>query len=224
MRILITAGPTREPIDPVRFISNRSSGRMGYAVAECARDRGHDVVLVSGPVCLPPPAGVTLVSVCTAEDMLLAVKARLEDCDALIMVAAVADWKPAMSAAQKIKKGLARMTLELEATPDILTAVRGRKGNRLFVGFAAETENLIAEAKRKRRAKGLDLMVANDVSRTDAGFESDNNCVTLLDDSGVEALPLLPKRCVAERIVMWMERQRARRGPEKCVTKSERND
>ncbi|MDI6775166.1 MAG: bifunctional phosphopantothenoylcysteine decarboxylase/phosphopantothenate--cysteine ligase CoaBC [Verrucomicrobiota bacterium] len=207
LRILVTAGPTREPIDPVRFISNRSSGKMGYALAEEAAARGHAVCLVSGPVSLAAPAGVTVVRVTTAEEMRRAVAARLGRSDVLIMAAAVADWRPRKPSAWKLKKAGMRMVLELERTPDILRSIRTRKGRRLHIGFAAETRDMLAEARRKLRNKGLDLIVANDVSRSDAGFEVDTNRVTLLwADGARQALPLMSKREAAGRIMDWVER------------------
>ena len=205
MKLLVTAGPTREPLDPVRFLSNRSSGKMGYAVAAVAKSRGHEVILISGPVAIEPP-DVKVIQVTTAEEMLVAVDKNIEWCDALVMAAAVADWRPAVVSKRKIKKTDAAPVLYLERTPDILRQVSARKGNRLFVGFAAETENLEEEAKRKLQEKGLDLIVANDVSASDAGFEVDNNRVVLLSAGAKpEALPLMPKREVAERIVSWIE-------------------
>jgi putative hydrolase of HD superfamily len=210
MRMLVTAGPTREFIDPVRFLSNRSSGKMGYAVAVAARDRGHEVVLVSGPVALPAPYGIEHVAVVSAADMLAAVQARVEWCDVLIMAAAVADWRPVAVADQKIKK-IGRMPeLRIEPTPDILRAVRDRKGTRTFVGFAAETETLLDEGRRKLRDKGLDAIMANDVSRADAGFDVDTNRVTFLTSDGAESeWPLMAKTEVADRLMAWIE---ARRG------------
>ena len=225
MKILITAGPTREPLDPVRFLSNRSSGKMGYALAAAAAARGHEVTLISGPVALPSvvdaAAGrilgkrpevastknVQIVRVVTAADMLAAVKLHLPKCDALIMAAAVADWRPVRVAWRKMKKGGAqRLTLNLKRTPDILKTIRGLKGRRLFIGFAAETHNLRAEAGRKLREKKLDLIVANDVSQPGAGFEADANQVMLIAADGAEqALPLMSKRAVAERILDWIE-------------------
>ncbi len=206
MKLLITAGPTREPLDPVRFLSNRSSGRMGYALAEAAAARGHEVTLVSGPVALPPPKDVQVIRVVTAADMLAAVKLHLKKCDALIMAAAVADWRPARMAPRKLKKGRQQtLTLELKRTPDILKSISWLKGQRIFIGFAAETHNLCAEARRKLRAKKLDLIVANDVSRPGAGFEVETNQVVLLAPDGVaEALPLMSKRAVAERLLDWL--------------------
>ncbi len=214
MRILVTAGPTREALDPVRFISNRSSGKMGYAVAAAARDRGHTVRLISGPVCLPPPPGLEVVRVVSAADMLEAVVQHVETCEVLVMAAAVADWRPRVVSAQKLKKHLSgrSQVLELVRTPDILATIGSLKGSRVFVGFAAETENLEAEARRKLAAKGLDLIVANDVSRLDAGFEVDTNAVTLFTAAeNAVCLPLQPKAAVAEAIVDWIERYAAAR-------------
>lgn len=202
MRLLITAGPTREPLDPVRFLSNRSSGKMGYALAEAAAARGHSVILVSGPVALTPPRDVEVVRVVTAADMLAAVKLYLKKCDALIMAAAVADWRPVRVAKHKMKKGAEqRLTLEFKRTPDILKTIAPLKGKKHFIGFAAETHNVPAEAKRKLREKHLDLIVANDVTAPGAGFEVETNRVTIFDAYSAEQLPLLSKRAVAERIL-----------------------
>jgi len=202
MRILVTAGPTREPIDPVRFISNRSSGRMGYAVAEAALARGFEVILISGPVCLAPAAGAEVVPVGTAEEMLFAVKSRLAGCDVLVMCAAVADWRPAHYSPVKLKKDRTRSSLELERTPDILAAVAEGKGKRIHVGFAAETGDPTSEALRKLREKVLDLIVANDVSAPDAGFGVETNRAALIDRKGsVEQLPLMSKRELADIIL-----------------------
>lgn len=213
MRILITAGPTREPIDPVRFLSNRSSGKMGFCLARVAARRGHRVTLISGPVALRPPRKVSFVAVITANEMLAAVKRYLPRCDALIMAAAVADWRPRRASPQKIKKTTGLQVLRLEPTPDILKTLRSKKGRRVFIGFAAETERVLAEARRKLTEKGLDLIVANDVSRPDAGFEVDTNRVTLMDAAGgVQALPLMTKMKVAARIMDWLE-ARADRTP-----------
>ncbi|MBU1857197.1 MAG: hypothetical protein KKC28_09475 [Verrucomicrobia bacterium] len=206
MRILITAGPTREAIDPVRFLSNRSSGKMGYALARVAVRRGHIVTLISGPVALRPPAKVSFVAVMTADEMLAAVKRHLPRCAALIMAAAVADWRPRCVSAQKIKKATGYRLLRLEPTPDILKTLQSKKGRRVFVGFAAETERMLAGARRKLAEKGLDLIVANDVSRRDAGFEVNTNRVTLLEaGGGVRVLPLMTKMKVAARIMDWLE-------------------
>jgi putative hydrolase of HD superfamily len=210
MRVLVTAGPTREFIDPVRYISNRSSGKMGYAVAVAARDRGHEVVLVSGPVAgLPPPHGVRTVPVVTAADMLAAVESHLDWSDVLIMSAAVADWRPAEPAGRKLKKLDQLAELRLEPTADILMTVAPRKGTRTFVGFAAETHDMLSEARRKLGRKGLDAIVANDVSRSDAGFDVETNQVTLVTSAGeAEEWPLMTKAAVAERLVEWVEVRR----------------
>jgi phosphopantothenoylcysteine decarboxylase / phosphopantothenate---cysteine ligase len=206
MKFLVTAGPTREPIDPVRFLSNRSSGKMGYAVAAAARARNHEVVLVSGPVSLEVPSGVEVMNVTTAEQMLEAVLGRIDACDVLVMAAAVSDWRPVQTRPHKIKKSESVSALQLARTPDILKRVAARKGKRLFVGFAAETENLREESERKLREKNLDLIVANDVSRPDAGFEVDTNRVTLLSSDGeCRELPLMPKSEVAKQLVDWIE-------------------
>ncbi|MBL9118232.1 MAG: phosphopantothenoylcysteine decarboxylase [Verrucomicrobiaceae bacterium] len=180
MKILITAGPTREPLDPVRFISNRSSGRMGYALALAAVERGHEVVLVSGPVELSAPSGVAVVRVTTAQEMHEAVRARIKDQHVGIFAAAVADYRPVRMEEQKIKKGASRMTLELEKTPDILGSARsvfGFKG--VLIGFAAETENLVANATQKMTRKMCDLVVANHVGGPDSAFDSDMNEITI---------------------------------------------
>jgi phosphopantothenoylcysteine decarboxylase/phosphopantothenate--cysteine ligase len=212
MKILVTAGPTREAIDPVRYISNRSSGRMGYAVARAAVERGHEVVLISGPVAIPPPEGVLLVPVVSAEDMRAAVQARLEACEALVMCAAVADWRPAEVNPVKIKKMGTAPVLRLVKTPDILAGASAHKGERIFVGFAAETGgDFEAEAARKRRKKHCDLVVVNDVTAPGAGFDVETNRVSLVAESGVERLPLMSKLEVGRRIVAWIEDQLANR-------------
>jgi len=206
MKILVTAGPTREYIDPVRFISNRSSGKMGYAIAAAARARGHEVVLISGPVSIPAPAGVKLVSVVSAADMLSAVEAHLEASEALVMAAAVSDWRPAIICDQKLKKQKAVPAVTLEPTADILLAIKPRKGKRVVVGFAAETSEVEAEARRKLESKGLDMIVANDVTQPDAGFDVDTNRVVFVTrDADPLRLPLMSKREVGERIVEWVE-------------------
>jgi len=200
--VLVTAGPTREPLDPVRFLSNRSSGRMGYAVAEAAVTRGATVILVSGPTGLPAPAGVDVIQVETAQEMYGAVMAKLPLAHVIIKAAAVADYRPAAPAAHKLKKRDGVPEFKLEPTPDILSEVGKRKQGRILVGFAAETEDLVANARRKLQQKGLDLMVANDVSQPEAGFDVETNLVKILDAEGkVEELPLLSKREVADRIM-----------------------
>ncbi len=187
MRFLVTAGPTREPIDPVRYLSNRSSGKMGYAIAAAAAGQGFDVVLVSGPVSIAAPPEVDLVKVETAAEMYAAVGERAGDCDVAVMAAAVADYTPAEVAGEKIKKSGETMALELVGTRDILGAMRGGfafKG--LLVGFAAETENLRDNALGKLQRKGCDLLVANDVSRRDIGFDGDDNEVVIFAAGGEE--------------------------------------
>ena len=211
MRFLVTAGPTREHLDPVRFLSNRSTGRMGFAVAAAAAEAGHAVTLVAGPVALGTPPGAARVDVVSARDMLAAVQARLAGADVLVMTAAVADWRPRHMAAAKLKKAAMNPVLELEPNPDILGTLAPAKGGRLFVGFAAETGDPLPEARRKLAAKGLDLIVANDVSRSDSGFAVETNRVTLIGADGTFApLPLLTKHEVAREIVKWCEARRAR--------------
>ena len=202
-RLLVSAGPTQEPIDPVRFISNRSSGKMGYAIAEAAQARGALVVLVSGPTALPTPKGVEVVSVATAEEMTEALSARLVWSTAVIMAAAVTDFRPKHPAPQKIKKqGQTDQTLALERTTDILASLSAQRTTQLMVGFAAETSDLIAHAKDKLTMKGLDLIVANDVTAEGAGFGSDQNAATLIDRQGtMTELPLMPKRALADAIL-----------------------
>jgi phosphopantothenoylcysteine decarboxylase/phosphopantothenate--cysteine ligase len=200
--ILITAGPTREPLDAVRYLSNRSSGKMGYALAEEAVARGARVVLVSGPVNLAPPGGAELLSVQTALEMRDAVMGHLSDATIIIKAAAVADYHVANPPAHKVKKTAARLSLELEPTSDILAEIGKKKGDRILIGFAAETENLVAEARRKLESKNCDMVVANLVSRQDTGFDSDQNEVVLVTRSG-EAIPVAraPKREIARRIL-----------------------
>ncbi|MGD9780746.1 MAG: phosphopantothenoylcysteine decarboxylase [Kiritimatiellia bacterium] len=185
MKVLVTAGPTREALDPVRFVSNRSSGKMGYAVAAAAKRAGHEVCLVSGPVALEPPRGVEVVRATTADEMLAAVKKRVRGCGLLVMAAAVADWRPKKISARKLKKSAGPPRIEWVATPDILKAIAPLKTEtQVFCGFAAETENLAREARRKLREKHLDAIAANDVSKKDRGFESDRNALTLFFADG----------------------------------------
>jgi phosphopantothenoylcysteine decarboxylase/phosphopantothenate--cysteine ligase len=200
--VLVTAGPTREPLDPVRYISNRSSGKMGYAIAEAAARRGARVILVSGPTALDPPREAQVVPVETAQEMYEAVLAHLEAVTVVIKAAAVADYRPKQVAREKIKKDERVPEVTLESTPDILAEIGKRKGRRILVGFAAETQDLVANARKKLQRKNLDLMVANDVSQPGAGFDADTNLVKILDaKGGVEELPLLPKAAVADRIL-----------------------
>jgi len=200
--LLITAGPTYEPLDPVRFVGNRSSGRMGFALAEAAAVRGARVLLVTGPTHLAPPAGVECVRVGNTQEMYEAVLARAQGTDAVIKAAAPADYRAAKVAPAKIKKGREVLTVELIPTPDILAELARRKSGTVLVGFAAETEDLVANAREKLRKKNLDLVVANDVGAKDAGFGVETNRVTLVGRDGeVEALPLLSKQEVAHRIL-----------------------
>jgi len=203
-KVLITAGPTIEPIDPVRYISNRSSGRMGFALAKAARRRGASVTLVSGPVSLMPPYDVTSISVKTAEEMRNAVLENRPGCDIIIKAAAVSDYRPKESAQQKIKKGPDSLTLDLVKNPDILSELGDTKKQSpcVLVGFAAETEDLLANAEAKLKAKNLDMIVANDVSRNDAGFETDTNIVKMVfPDGHVEDSPLMTKDEVADLVL-----------------------
>jgi phosphopantothenoylcysteine decarboxylase/phosphopantothenate--cysteine ligase len=202
-RVLITSGPTREPIDPVRFLSNRSSGKMGHAIAQAALRRGAEVVLVSGPTALTPPAGLVFVPVQTAEEMREAVLHHLEAASIVVKAAAVADYRVKHQQATKIKSSKdEEITLTLVPNPDILKEVAGRKGHRFVVGFAAETNDVRAHALAKLIAKGIDLLVVNDVSQVGIGFESDDNQVTLLDRwGGAEEILRMPKPAVADAIL-----------------------
>jgi len=202
-RILITGGPTQESIDPVRFVSNRSSGKMGYALAKVARRRGAEVILVKGPTSLPiPRRDIEVVPVQTAEEMRKAVLTRIERCSVVIKAAAVSDFRPKVTSKQKMKKANASRSLELEKTEDILREVGKRKGNRVLIGFAAETEDLIANARKKLMEKNLDLIVVNDVTKPGAGFGLDTNQVKILYPSGeVKDLPLMSKEEVSQHIL-----------------------
>jgi phosphopantothenoylcysteine decarboxylase/phosphopantothenate--cysteine ligase len=199
-RIVITAGGTQEAIDPVRCLTNCSSGKMGYALAEAARDRGADVVLITAPCAISTPSGVEITNVTTAEDMFKAVKRATAKADVLIMAAAVADYRPKKVSANKIKREqVSSLTLELERTPDILGQVTGAF---MRVGFAAESENLVNNAKKKLKEKQLDLIVANDITIPDCGIGADTNKVVIINSTGkVDELPTLPKREVADRIL-----------------------
>ena len=200
-RVVVTAGPTREPIDPVRYISNRSSGRMGYALAAAAARRGAQVTLVSGPTALTPPPPAVFVPVQTAEEMREAVLHHAERASIVIKAAAVADYRVRHPAEQKIK-GKRDLTLELTPNPDILAEVAARAGGAFIVGFAAETHDVVANARAKLQAKDIDLLVANDVSRRDIGFDAEDNEVLLIDRwGGGRALPRMPKRAVADVIL-----------------------
>lgn len=200
--VLITAGPTREDLDPVRFLSNRSSGKMGYALAEAASRRGAHVVLVSGPTALHPPEGAEWIPVRTAEEMRRAAIEHAAQADVIIAAAAVADYRAAAPSATKIHRSGERLMLELEPTPDILSELSNTKGNRILIGFAAETDRVVESARAKLARKGADIMVANDVTQEGAGFDTETNIVTLVFRDGHElALPKLSKLEVAHRVL-----------------------
>lgn len=203
VNVLVTAGPTQEPFDPVRFITNRSSGKMGYALAKVAKRRGADVTLITGPTSIAMPRrDIEAVPVRTAEEMREAVMAHLGKSSVVIKAAAVSDYRPREVSAQKLKKSASTSSLDLERTADILAEVGQKRGNRVLVGFAAETEDLIANAKKKLLAKHLDLIVVNDVTKPGAGFELDTNQVKLLFPSGeVKELPLMTKEEVSQSIL-----------------------
>lgn len=209
MKILITAGPTREPLDPVRYLTNRSSGKMGYALAEAARDAGHEVTLISGPVTLAAPSGLTLIHVETARQMYEAVRDHLLEQKAAIFSAAVADYRPTAVAQQKIKKTGETLTLTLEKTEDILGSARTVlefKG--YLVGFAAETEKVLEHAHDKLTRKGCDLVIANDVSQPGIGFDSTENEVTLcLPDAAPFPLPRQSKTALARELISFIAQQ-----------------
>jgi phosphopantothenoylcysteine decarboxylase/phosphopantothenate--cysteine ligase len=209
--VLVTAGPTREKIDPVRYLTNRSSGRMGYAVAEAALRRGARVLLVSGPTAIAAPGGAELTRVETAEEMLAAVLKLLPESTVLIKTAAVADFRPKAAAGQKIKR-TSEMTLELEPTADILAEVARRKTSQVVVGFAAETENVLENARKKLASKSLDAIVVNDVSREGIGFDSDRNAVTIILHSEVIEVPETSKWEVAHRVLDQVVKLRKRSG------------
>ncbi len=200
VKVMITAGPTREAIDPVRFLSNRSSGKMGYALAQAAREAGAEVTLISGPVALPPPPGVEVIKVESSRQMYEQVMARVNDCDVFIGAAAVADYTPVKPAAAKLKKRHNRMTLDLIQTPDILAAVAASRPRPFTVGFAAETENLLEQARAKLQRKGLDMIAANRVG-PDRGFETDDNALWLLWPGGEKDLGRASKWELARRLV-----------------------
>jgi phosphopantothenoylcysteine decarboxylase/phosphopantothenate--cysteine ligase len=201
-RFLITVGATREEIDPVRFISNRSSGKMGFALAEAALKRGAAVTVVAGVTTVDPPAGVRVVKALSADEMLKAVASEAGKASVFIGAAAIADYRPAQRAEQKIKKSNESITLTLERTPDVLSQVAASRANgMLVVGFAAETENVVENAKEKLRSKKLDAIVANDVSRVDAGFDSQTNAITIITADNAVELPLMSKSEAADRIL-----------------------
>ena len=203
-KIIVTAGPSREPLDPVRFISNRSSGKMGYALARAAARRGAQVVLVSGPTALAPPEGVRTVPVVTAEEMRAAVLAEFDSATAVFMAAAVADYRPRSASNSKMKRAGDAIRLDFVPNPDIAAELGDRKRHQIVVGFAAETESLVENARAKLQRKNLDLLVANDVTAEGSGFDVDTNAVTLLDRDGTATpLPVMSKDTVADRIYDW---------------------
>jgi phosphopantothenoylcysteine decarboxylase / phosphopantothenate---cysteine ligase len=221
VRFLITAGPTREPIDPVRYISNRSSGKMGYAIAEAALDVGHDVILISGPVNLQPPRNAKFISVFTSDEMFDAVDRHMDDSDVCVLCAAVADYKPAQTSPVKIKKRNAEFSLELIPTRDILQLL-GRRQNRKFllVGFAAETDHLEANATKKLREKNCDIIVANDAR---IGMESDENELLILFRNGeMKKIPRAPKKILARELVKVFCKFATKKFDKKYVTITER--
>jgi phosphopantothenoylcysteine decarboxylase/phosphopantothenate--cysteine ligase len=202
VRFVVTAGPTREAIDPVRFISNRSSGKMGYAIAEAALAAGHSVTLISGPATVAPPEGAQLISITTSDELHDEVHRAMRACDALVMCAAVSDYKPAKAEPRKLKKRKTSFALELMPTRDILASLP--KGNRgfLVVGFAAETQDLEMNAQKKLREKNCDVIVANDVSKSDSGMESDENAVTIFLRSGEsKTISRTSKQIIARELV-----------------------
>jgi len=208
-RVLISAGPTREAIDPVRYLTNHSSGKMGYALARVARRRGAEVTLVTGPVALAPPSGVRVVAVESAVEMGRALRAEYLRATVLVMAAAVADYRPTTALDRKHKKAAGDWTLALTRNADILAGLARQKGRRIVIGFAAETHDVVAEARRKLREKQLDLVVANDVTAEGAGFGTDTNVVRLIDaGGGDDALPVLPKDEVAGRVFDWVVARR----------------
>ena len=211
--VLVTAGPTQEPFDPVRFISNYSSGKMGYALAVMARRRGATVTLVSGPTELPVPRGVAFVPIRTALEMRDAVLAHLAEATVVIKAAAVADYRPAVCEPVKIKKKEGSLTVHLERNPDIISEIADRKGDRIVVGFSMESDHLLEHASKKLIAKGMDFIVANDVTEPGAGFRGDTNVISILDrEGGVEAFPLLNKMDVAGVILDRVKKIRENRG------------
>lgn len=208
MKVLVTAGPTREFIDPVRFLTNRSTGKMGYAIAEAFREKGHEVVLISGPVNLEAPEGVRVIQVVSASQMHESVTREFTDSDALIMAAAVADWSPAEVHSSKLKKGGGgdRLLLELIRTVDILKVLSRCKRDQIMAGFAAETGAPVAEGRRKLQEKGLDIIFCNDVTGAGAGFECETNRIVCIESSGsCDEWPLISKKEAGQKIAKLVE-------------------
>ena len=215
MKFVVTAGPTREPLDPVRYLSNRSSGKMGYAIAAAALEMKHEVILISGPVALTAPSGAEVVRVTTGEEMFEAAAAHFARCDVFVMCAAVCDYKPARYTSQKTKKQHRPFSLALEPTRDILASLTNRPHDCLVVGFAAETEELRESAQRKLREKNCDLIVANDVGRADIGMDSDDNELVIFFKKGApEKLSRAKKTELARALLKIILEAR-----EKCLTK-----
>jgi phosphopantothenoylcysteine decarboxylase/phosphopantothenate--cysteine ligase len=215
VRFVVTAGPTREPIDPVRYLSNRSSGKMGYAIAEAAAEAGHNVVLISGPVTLEPPRGVEVILISTGDQMYEALHRHLDGADVVVMCAAVADYKPATVAAHKIKKRNQALSLKLIPARDILSSLPQTNRKFLLVGFAAETNDLEKNAREKLHQKNCDIIVANDVSSIYSGIETDENEVTILfRDGEMKKIARAPKKNIARELIKIFANTR-----EKCLTK-----
>jgi phosphopantothenoylcysteine decarboxylase/phosphopantothenate--cysteine ligase len=215
VKFVVTAGPTREPLDPVRYLSNRSSGKMGYAIAAAALEKHHAVTLISGPVALAAPSGAEIICVTTGDEMFDAVAARLDDCDVLVMCAAVSDYTPAKVETRKMEKRKTPFALELIPTRDILASLPRKNRSYLVVGFAAETHDLETNAQKKLREKNCDLIVANDVSKTDSGMESDENEVTIFFRSGEsKTISRTSKKIIARELVKIISKM-----SEKCLTK-----
>lgn len=202
MRFVVTAGPTRESIDPVRFISNRSSGKMGYAIADAAIAAGHDVTLISGPASVMPPEGVQFISITTSDELHAEVHRAVRECDVLVMCAAVSDYKPAKVRPRKMKKQKTTFPFELIPTRDILASLPKENRSYLVIGFAAETHDLETNAKKKMRKKNCDMIVANDVSKIDSGMESDENAVTIFFRNGEsKTISRTSKKSIARELV-----------------------
>jgi phosphopantothenoylcysteine decarboxylase/phosphopantothenate--cysteine ligase len=212
VRIVVTAGPTREPLDPVRYLSNRSSGKMGYAIAEAAIADGHEVVLISGPVNIAPPRGAKLISILTADEMFDAVHRQVPNCDALVMCAAVADYKPVTVSEHKLKKSDAPISLSLVPTRDILASLPKQDRRYFVAGFAAETRDLETNAQKKLREKNCDIVVANDVSAVDVGMESDENAVTIFFRNGEsKKMSRTSKKNIAHELIKIISNARENR-------------
>jgi phosphopantothenoylcysteine decarboxylase / phosphopantothenate---cysteine ligase len=215
VRFVVTAGPTRESIDPVRFISNRSSGKMGYAIADAAIAAGHDVTLISGPACVTPPEGARFISLTTSDELHDEVHRAVRECDVLVMCAAVSDYQPAKVWPRKMKKPKKPFALEVLPTRDILASLSRDNRSYLVVGFAAETHDLELNARKKLRTKNCDMIVANDVSKTDSGMESDENAVMIFFRSGEsKTISRTSKKIIARELVKIISKM-----SEKCLTK-----